>query len=308
MGSSVRYGAMNILITGSRGLIGSAVARSREMRGNTLVPLSRTPARGGFTWDPARGKISLPHNLTIDAVIHLAGENIARVRWSEKQKILIHDSRIKGTQLLIDKISKLQPRPKIVLSASGIGIFGDRGTVLLNEDDQPGEGFLAEIAREWEAATRVASRAGIRVVNLRFGAVISKEGGILKRLQPLFKCGLGTILGSGNQYMSWVTIDDVVRAIEYLLVRETIEGPVNIVTPHPVTNREFAKTLGKAVHRPVIFKLPSCAIQMFYGEMGKELLLTSTRAVPNRLTSSGFTFTFPYLEGGIRHILGETHN
>jgi len=294
---------MNILITGSSGLIGSALVRSLEMTGNALVSLSRTPVTDGFKWDPAKGEINLPYNVTIDAVIHLAGENIARVRWSKKQKDLIRDSRIKGTQLLIDNISRLKPRPKTLLSASGIGIFGDRNAALLNEDDQPGEGFLVDVAREWEAATRLASVVGMRVVNLRFGVVISKEGGILKSLLPLFKCGIGAILGSGKQYMNWVTIDDVIRAIEYLLVHENIGGPVNIVAPNPVTNREFTKTLGMVLHRPVIFKLPSWAIQAVYGEMGKVLLLTSTRAVPNRLTSNGFTFKFPYLEDGLRHVL-----
>lgn len=294
---------MNILITGSSGLIGSALVRSLEMTGNTLVSLSRTPVRYGYKWDPAKGEINLPYNVTIDAVIHLAGENIAKVRWSKKQKALIRDSRVKGTQLLIDNISRLKPRPKTLLSASGIGIFGDRNDALLKEDDQPGEGFLVDVAREWEAATRLASVIGIRVVNLRFGVVISKEGGMLKRLLPLFKCGFGAILGTGNQYMNWVIIDDVIRAVAHILVHDNIRGPVNIVAPNPVTNREFTKTLGMVLHRPVFFKLPSWTIKAVYGEMGKGLLLTSTRAVPNRLTSSSFTFKFPYLEDGLRHVL-----
>jgi len=294
---------MNILITGSSGLIGSSLVRSLKISGNTVLSLSRKPGRDGFKWDPARGEIDLPYNVNIDAVVHLAGENIARARWSKRQKVSILDSRVKGTQLLVDTIIRLQPLPKTLLSASGIGIYGDRHDVLLNEDDQPGEGFLVDVAREWEAVTRVAVESGMRVANLRMGVVMSKEGGVLKRLLPLFKCGLGAILGLGNQYMSWITIDDVVRAIEYILVHEDIEGPVNMVAPNPVTNREFTKILGIVLHRPAILRIPSWAIQAVYGEMGKELLFASTRALPHRLISSGFDFLFPHLEDGLRHVL-----
>ncbi|MFC1983227.1 TIGR01777 family oxidoreductase, partial [Chloroflexota bacterium] len=217
---------------------------------------------------------------------------------------LILDSRAKGTRLLVDTIIRLQPPPKTLLSASGIGIYGDRHDVLLDEDDQLGEGFLVDVAREWEAITRVAVESGIRVAILRMGVVMSKEGGVLKRLLPLFKYGLGAVLGSGDQYMSWVTIDDVVRAIEYILTNEDIKGPVNMVAPNPVSNREFTKTLGMVLRRPAILKVPSWAIQAVYGEMGKELLLSSTRALPRLLLLSGFDFRFPYLEDGLMHVLG----
>jgi uncharacterized protein (TIGR01777 family) len=297
---------MNILITGSSGLIGTSLVRSLKISGNTVLSLSRTPGEDGFKWDPVRGQIELPHNVNIEAVIHLAGENISRARWSKKQKGRILDSRVKGTRLLIDTIIRLQPPPKTLLSASGIGIYGDRHDVLLGEDDHPGEGFLVDVAREWEAATRLASEAGIRVANLRMGVVMSKEGGVLRRLLPLFKYGFGSVLGSGNQYMSWITIDDVVRAIEYILTNEDIKGPVNMVAPNPVTNREFTKTLGVVLRRPAIFRIPSWAIQAVYGEMGKELLLASTRALPRCLLSSGFDFQFPYLREGLRHMLEKT--
>jgi len=257
----------------------------------------------GFKWDPARGEIEIPNNVYIDAVIHLAGENIARARWSKNQKEAILQSRVTGTRLLVDTIIRLQPTPKTLLSASGIGIYGDRGDVLLDEDDQPGEGFLVDVAREWEAATIPASEAGMRVANLRMGVVMSKDGGVLKRLLPLFRCGFGAVLGPGNQYMSWITIYDVVKAIEYILTNEDIQGPVNMVAPNPVSNREFTKTLGRVLHRPAVLKVPSWAIQAVYGEMGKELLLASTRALPNRLLSSGFDFQFPILENGLRHVL-----
>jgi uncharacterized protein (TIGR01777 family) len=294
---------VNILVTGASGLIGTAVARALKLSGNTVLSLSRTPETDGFKWNPARGKIELPNNVNIDTVIHLAGENIARARWSKKQKEAILQSRSKGTRLLVKKIIRLKPPPKTLLSASGIGIYGDRRDTLLDEDDRLGEGFLVDVAREWESATKPASEAGMRVANLRMGVVMSKSGGVLKRLLPMFKCGLGAILGSGDQYMSWVTIDDVVRAIEYILTNEDIKGPVNMVAPNPVSNREFTKTLGVVLHRPAILKVPSWAIQAVYGEMGKELLLTSTRALPRRLLSSGFEFRFPYLEHGLRHVL-----
>jgi uncharacterized protein (TIGR01777 family) len=295
---------MNILISGSSGLIGTSLVRSLKLPGNTVLSLSRTPETDGFKWGPAMGEIEVPNNVNTDAVIHLAGENIARARWSKKQKKLILDSRVKGTRLLVDTIIRLQPPPKTLLSASGIGIYGDRHDVILNEDDQPGEGFLVDVAREWEAVTKVAVESGIRVANLRMGVVMSKEGGVLKRLLPLFRCGFGAVLGSGDQYMSWVTIDDVVSAIEHILTNEDIKGPVNMVAPNPVSNREFTKTLGVVLHRPAILRVPSWAIQAVYGEMGKELLLASTRALPHRLLSSGFEFRFPYLEHGLRHVLG----
>jgi len=294
---------MNMLITGPSGLIGTSLVRSLKISGNTIFSLSRTPETDGFKWDPVRGEIDLPNNVNIDAVIHLAGENIARARWSKKQKESIFNSRIKGTRLLVDSIINLKPLPRALLSASGIGIYGDRHNILLDEDDQPGEGFLVDVAREWEAVTKVAVETGIRVANLRMGVVMSKKGGVLKRLLPLFQFGFGAVLGSGDQYMSWITIDDVVKAIEYILTNEDINGPVNMVAPNPVTNREFTKTVGMVLKRPAILRVPALAIQALYGEMGKELLLTSTRALPRRLQSSGFDFQFPYLEDGLRHVL-----
>ncbi|MFC1956634.1 TIGR01777 family oxidoreductase [Chloroflexota bacterium] len=296
---------MKILITGSSGLIGTSLLRSLKTSGNTILSLSRTPGTDGFKWDPAKGEIDLSDNVNVDAVMHFAGENIARARWSKAQKELILDSRLKGTRLLVDSIIRLQPRPKTLISASGIGIYGDRHDVLLDEDDQLGEGFLVNVAQEWEAVTRVALESGMRVANLRMGVVMDKEGGVLKRLLPLFKYGFGAVLGSGNQYMSWITIDDVVKATEYILNNENIKGPVNMVAPNPVTNKEFTKELGIVLQRPTILKIPSWAIQVLYGEMGKELLLTSTRALPHRLKSSGFDFQFPYLREGLRHILGK---
>ncbi|MFC1846340.1 TIGR01777 family oxidoreductase [Chloroflexota bacterium] len=296
---------MKILITGSSGLIGSALVQSLTISGNTVLSLSRRPISGDLKWCPNSGEIELPYNTNIDAVIHLAGENIARARWSKKQKEKILASRINGTRLLVDKIIQLQPPPKTLLSASGIGIYGDRQDVFLDENEQLGEGFLVDVAREWETVTRSAVDAGIRVANFRIGVVLSTEGGILKRLVPLFKYGFGAILGPGNQYMSWVTLDDVVQAIEYVLANEDLKGPINIVAPNPVSNREFTKILGMVLNRPVILRIPSWAIQAIYGEMGRELLLMSTRALPRRLLTSGFCFQFPYLENALQYLLEE---
>ena len=297
---------MKILITGASGLVGTSIARVLELSGNTILSLSRKPKTGGFKWDPDRGEIELPNNINIDVVIHLAGENISQARWSTKQKEAILNSRVKGTRLLVDNIIRLHTPPRTLISASGIGIFGDRQDGILHEDDQLGAGFLVDVAREWERATKLAVDAGMRVSNLRMGVVMSREGGVLKRLIPLFRYGFGAVLGSGNQYMSWVTIDDVVRAIEYILTNEGINGPVNMVAPNPVSNREFTKTLGTVLRRPTILRVPAWAIQAMYGEMGKELLLSSTRALPCRLLSSGFDFQFPYLEDGLRHVLNIT--
>jgi len=173
--------------------------RSLKAARHTVLSLSSTPRTGSFAWDPLVGEVNLPHELRIDAVIHLAGANIAEARWSKERKALIRDSRVKGTELLVNAILKLQTPPKTLLSASGVGIYGDRHDTPLDEDDQPGEGFLVDVAREWEAATRLASHAGIRVVNLRIGVVLSKDGGVLKRILPIYRCGLGAVLGSGNQ-------------------------------------------------------------------------------------------------------------
>ena len=296
---------MKTLITGASGLIGSSLRRSLEVSGNTILTVSRKPEKGSFAWCPSKNEIALPHNMNIDAVIHLAGENIARARWSTKQKERILNSRINGTRLLVDTIMQFQTPPKVLISASGIGIYGDRQNILVDEDEQLGKGFLADVAQEWEAETLLAADANIRVVNLRIGVVLSIHGGMLKRLLPLFTYGFGATLGSGNQYISWITLDDVVRAIEYILDHEDIKGPVNLVAPNPVSNKEFTKTLGLVLNRPAILRIPSWVIQAAYGEMGKELLLWSTCAVPHRLLTSGFDFQFPYLQEGLQYMLGK---
>ena len=191
--------------------------------------------------------------------------------------------------------------------ASGVGIYGDRGGTLLDEDDHPGEGFLEGVARDWERAANAALVAGVRVVNLRIGVVLSREGGVLGRLMPLYRCGLGSVLGSGTQYVSWITIDDVVRAIWFVMVNRAVTGPVNVVAPDPVTNREFSKTLGLVLGRPAVLRVPGWVIRSIYGQMAQSLLLNSTRALPRRLLSQGFSFQFPCLEDGLRHVIRGNH-
>lgn len=294
---------MNVLITGSTGLIGSALVQSLRAFGHEPIPLFRNPFRDGPYWNPETGEIQLPVHRNIDAVIHLSGENIAQGRWGSRRKALIRDSRVSSTILLVQEISKLHSPPGVLLSASGVGIYGDRGDAVMEEDDTPGTGFLVDVCKDWEATTRPAMEAGIRVANLRIGLVISKQGGILGRMLLPFKCGLGATIGSGTQYMSWIEIDDVIRAIDHVLVNESISGPINLVSPNPVTNQEFARTLGRVLHRPAILRIPAFAVRILYGEMGNEVLLSSTRAFPRRLISSGFEFRFPLLDGALQHVL-----
>ena len=236
--------------------------------------------------------------------MHLAGETIATGRWTAARKARIRDSRVRGTGLLTRALVKLDRKPRVFVSASAVGIYGTRGDEVVDERSAPGQGFLAEVCSQWEAATRPATDAGIRVVNVRVGVVLSGTGGALAKMLPPFRLGLGGVMGSGRQYMSWIAIDDVVGAIEHLLLADTVVGPVNLVAPDPVSNREFTKTLGRVLRRPTILRLPAFAIRLGLGEVADELLLASTRAQPARLTASGYQFGYPTLEGALRHLLG----
>jgi uncharacterized protein (TIGR01777 family) len=238
----------------------------------------------------------------VDAVVHLAGENIAQ-RWTSSQKAKIRDSRIKGTQLLCETLARLSSPPKVLVSASAIGYYGDRGEQILTEDSPLGRGFLAEVCRGWEAATEPARQRGLRVVPLRFGVVLSPAGGALAKMLPPFRLGLGGMVGSGRQYMSWIALDDVVGAIQHAIVTDTLQGPTNAVAPQAVTNQEFTKTLGKALGRPTVFPLPAFAARLMFGEMADELLLASTRVQPAKLLGSGYRFRYPELEDALRHVL-----
>ncbi len=299
---------MRILVTGSRGFIGSPLTDflifQRRHEVIRLVRAAGSIQKGQAFWDPEAGKIELEQLEGFDAVIHLAGENIAKGRWTLKKKARIRDSRVKGTRLLSESLAKLKKPPQVLISASAVGIYGNRGDELLTEDSQLGTGFLAEVGQAWEVATQPAAATGIRVVNIRFGMVLGAAGGALAMMAPPFRLGLGGKIGSGRQTMSWIALDDAVGAILHVLVVEQLKGPVNIVSPNPVTNAEFTKTLGKVLWRPTLFTVPAFGARLAFGEMADELLLASQRVKPARLVSTGYPFIYPHLEWALRHVLG----
>lgn len=297
---------MKILVTGSTGLIGSALAQHLSGESHTVIRLLRARARPGekgILWDIQTGTLDPEPLEAFDAVVHLAGENIASGRWTLTRKAMIRDSRVKGTRLLSETLGRLTQPPKVLVCASAMGFYGDRGDEILNEDSSGGTGFLPDLCREWEAASEPAAAKGIRVVKLRIGIVLSAEGGALKQMLVPFKLGVGGRLGNGKQYMSWIALDDLVGVIEHALTRDTLQGPVNTATPHPVTNLEFTKTLGRVLHRPTLFPVPAFAARLLFGEMGDALLLSSARLEPARLAASGFVFRYPLLEDALRNLL-----
>ncbi len=296
---------MKIVVSGSTGLIGSALTPALESQGHEIVRLvRRRPAAGerAVGWDPERGTIDRAGLEGMDVVIHLAGESVVG-RWTPAKKQRIRDSRVQGTRLVSDAIAGLTRRPKVVLAASAIGYYGDRGDETLTEQSGPGEDFLAQVAREWEAATASASRAGIRVANMRFGVVLDPRGGALAKMLPPFRLGLGGPVGSGHQYLSWIGSDDVVNAIIHLLTTASLTGPVNMTAPHPVTNREFAKALGNVLGRPVVMAVPEFALRLAFGTEAADVLLSSQRVLPPRLLASGFRFAHESIEPALRHLL-----
>ena len=295
---------MNILMTGATGLIGSHLTPYLTTRGHRVTKLLRSegPHRRQPSWCPERDQISLQNAGRFDTVVHLAGENIGQ-RWSKQVKRRIRESRINGTRLLCETLASEKVRPKVLICASATGIYGNRGDELLDEQSPPGSGFLAEVCREWEAATEIASRNGIRVVNLRFGIVLSGRGGALKRILPAFRLGRGGKLGDGQQYWSWIAIDDLLAIVDLALASETLRGPVNVVSPQPVRNVEFTKTLANAVHRPAFFTVPRFALKLLMGEMADEALLSSFRVRPAKLEQLGFRCQFPELKEALEHLL-----
>ena len=297
---------MKILISGATGLIGRALAARLTAAGHEVFRLSRhSPSEANdIQWNPIEGEIPKARLEGLDAVVHLAGENIAKSRWTDAVKRQMRSSRIDGTKLLSESLAELQAPPKTLICASAIGYYGNRGAELLTEDSPPGTGYLAEVCRDWEAAAQPARNQGIRVVNLRIGVVLSPEGGALASMLTPFKMGVGGIVGDGKQYWSWVAIDDVVGAIHHCLTHEKLSGPVNAVAPNAATNADFTKTLGGVLHRPTIFPMPAFAARLALGEMADELLLSSTRVVPKRLQETGYQFRCPTLESALRHVLG----
>ena len=298
---------MRLAITGSTGLVGSEAVTVLSAAGHEVVRMvRRVPAPGekAVRWDPVAREIDAAGLEGMDAVVHLAGENVGSGRWTAARKAAIRDSRVNGTRLLCDALAGLARPPKTLVCASATGYYGDRGEEALTEESLPGTGYLAEVCREWEAASDPAARKGIRVVALRIGMVLSPKGGALPRMLPLFRAGLGGVIGSGRQYVSWVALDDLPCIILHTLHRGDLSGPVNAVAPRPTTNREFTEALGKALSRPTPLPVPAFALRLAVGrEMADALLLSSARAVPRRLEGTGYRFRFPELGPALRHML-----
>lgn len=292
---------MKVLITGATGLIGTELQKSLRAKGHELLLASRKEPKNEsyIQWSYTDG-FAKPERLEgIDAVVHLAGESISAIRWTDEKKKAIRDSRVLGTRNVVDTISELKQRPRVLVAASAIGFYGDRGDEELTETSKPGKTFLADVCREWEAEARRAEDSGVRTVLLRTGIVLSKEGGALGTMLTPFKFGLGGVIGSGKQWMSWVSMADHVAAISYALENENVRGAVNSVSPNPVTNEQFTAVMGEVLYRPTFIPVPEFVVQVAFGEMGEALLLDSIRVVPKRLADAGFEFKFPDLKKAI---------
>ncbi len=301
---------MKIIVTGASGLIGSALVSALLAQAHQVTTLVRRESKrhtqtdvDAVPWHPATGEVDAARLVGHDAAVHLAGESIAEGRWTDEKKERIRASRIKSTRLLAETLAQLPTRPATFVCASAIGYYGDRGAEVLTETSAPGADFLAHVCREWEAATEPARAAGIRTVNLRFGVVLSGAGGALAKMLTPFKLGVGGRVGSGQQYMSWIALDDAVGAIEHALTHERVAGPVNVVAPLPVTNAEFTKALGHALGRPTLFPVPAFGLRLALGEMADALLLASARVEPAQLTATGYQFKYPQLDNALRHLL-----
>jgi uncharacterized protein (TIGR01777 family) len=297
---------MVVAISGSTGLIGSALAHRIERRGGEVRRLVRRPARtpSEVSWDPTRGTIDVDGLEGVDAVINLAGENLAQ-RWTDAIKRRIRDSRVQGTALIAKTLASLDRKPPVFLSGSAIGVYGNRGDEILDESSALGDDFLASVCKEWEAAAEPAVDAGIRVVNLRTGIVLSRDGGALPKMMLPFRFGVGGKIGSGRQWMSWIALSDYLEAVAFLLATKSMRGPVNLVSITPVTNDEFTHTIARVLGRPAVFAVPSFAMKLMMGEMAEDTVLASQRVAPRRLLDGGFEFSFPTLESALRVEIGK---
>ncbi|MFT7053857.1 MAG: hypothetical protein ACJAU1_001414 [Psychromonas sp.] len=285
-----------VLLTGSSGLVGTVLSELLKSEGYQVGRLLRSEQAGQPFWDIKQHYLALKDFENPDVIIHLAGENIGNGRWTKDKKKKLRDSRILSTQLLIDHFKKVLPPPKLFICASAIGFYGDRGYEKLDENSAAGVDFVSQLASDWEESSQAIKEAGTRLVNLRTGIVISEKGGALAKMLPAFKLGLGGKIGSGEQIMSWIDINDMIRAILFVIDNERIQGPVNLVSPNPVTNKVFSQLLAKQLNRPCLFPLPELLVKLLFAEMGKELLLSSTRVLPKKLLDAGFVFQYVKLE------------
>jgi uncharacterized protein (TIGR01777 family) len=300
---------MKVAITGASGLVGTALVPFLTTGGHEVVRLVRRHARGReeTRWDPERGEIDRAALDGVEAVVHLAGASIAEGRWTSARKRELRESRVGPTRLLAETLAGLPRPPRVLVSSSAIGYYGERGDEWVDEASPAASDFLGALAREWEEACDPAARAGIRVVRLRTGLVLTPEGGALGRMLLPFKAGVGGVLGPGRQFVSWIAIDDLLDVIQLAMTAASLAGPVNAVAPEPVTNREFTKTLGRVLGRPTLVPAPAFALRLAFGELADATLLASTRVRPSRLLAAGHRFRFPDLEGALRHLLGRTH-
>lgn len=293
------------MVTGASGLLGSALVPALEADGHEVLRLVRRPPQGAreVAWDPARGTIDANSLAGVEVAVNLSGATIGR-RWSVARKAEIRGSRVDSTRLLSGTLATLDPRPSALISAGGVGIYGDRGDEILTEESELGEGFLPEVGKAWEEAADPARAAGIRVVHFRQGVVLTRRGGILERLLTPFRLGVGGRVGSGRQWWSWVALDDLVEAYRFALAGE-LAGAVNLLSPNPVTNVQFTRALGRALRRPTIFPFPAVAARAVFGEMGEEVLLGSQRALPKRLVDAGFAFRHGELAEALTRALAD---
>lgn len=294
---------MRIAITGATGFVGTQLAPFLPKQGHTVVPVSRRPIAHGIQWSPDRGVLDRGALEGVDAVIHLAGEGIADQRWSKARKRAILESRTGPTALLARTLASLDRPPRLLISMSAMGIYGDAGERVLTESSATGDDFLATVCREWEAAAEPARAAGIRVVHPRMGLVLMPSGGALARMLVPFRLGIGGRLGHGRQWMSWIAMDDVLSAVWHCLTDQRLSGPINLTSPQPVTNATFTRTLAGVLQRPAIIPVPATALRMLFGEVAEATLLASQRMVPERLQETGFQFRYASLEAALHHLL-----